>query len=467
MRPQLGAVRAPRVAAVLAATILLLAIAAPAAAHRPTVEVVLRGSFTCEPLTSGDSTSFVEAVTDEFGGYIAFTIWDAAAIPFDDPPLIETVGWSDVVLTEVSLTATLQLGHFDEATGDPVVEETATLSATLSVIDTLPVDDLYQDGNVRTHETGTLSRLLVDATVTTESYGTITREDCTGERTNLLIARTSPDAVRFGFGGIAVGCEVATEGLTASFFIGDDGYAFAGILTDALEAAGDGQGRLSRRGGSASIPLWTPDGDPAGTADAQFTLSVVGSTTSRLLFSWGWQKATYETYAVSGTLTFPGGITIDMSDCTGDSLSLTALSSSPNGPKPGGKPPVNDAPDGALPLVPGTRSQVQTGGAVPEAEAAASCAEMVHTVWYEVSGTGDQVTIDTAGSHLDTVIVVYDDAWQEIACVDDVLFDGVPPFVRITQAKVTFETTVGATYHVQIGGFAGPTEFGRIMLTVD
>jgi serralysin len=75
-----------------------------------------------------------------------------------------------------------------------------------------------------------------------------------------------------------------------------------------------------------------------------------------------------------------------------------------------------------------------------------------HTVWYKIAGTGRSITVDTAGSSYDTVVAVYAgsaDASATVACLDDT---PLQPFGRTLQTSVTFPTTVGTTYWVQIGG---------------
>lgn len=466
MRPRPGAMRASRAAALLAAITLLLAVAAPAAAHRPTTELVERGGFWCPMITTDGGIAILEASADEFGGYIGFAMWEPGVDPAENPPSLETVEFEVLVFDDTTLEATLGLGYFDEGTGDPVVVESATLDATITVVGSEPVDLEYQDGNVRVSEIGTQELLSVVATVVTESQGTFTFSGCEGERSELLVRRTNPDAFRIQFGGLAVGCDFITDDVQAFLYLSDT-FAEAGILTPEGELVGFGDARLTRRGGSASIQLFDAAGNPAGTATATFSLAPMESYASKLTFSRGWSRASYETFSVSGSATFPGGLTFDMADCGADMINFSDLVTSPSGPKAGGKVPVNDLPENATPLTPGSRLQVQTGGSAFEAEVAPSCTEMVYTVWYEVTGTGEEITIDTDGSAIDTVLAVYDGEWNEVGCVDDVPIEGAPFFIRVTQAKITFATEEGATYYVQVGGFIGPTEFGRVRLTID
>jgi hypothetical protein len=74
-------------------------------------------------------------------------------------------------------------------------------------------------------------------------------------------------------------------------------------------------------------------------------------------------------------------------------------------------------------------------------------------VWYRITGTGGEITVDTAGSSFDTVAAAYagaPDASSTVACADDV---PVVPLGRTLQAAVTFPTIAGVSYFVQVGGF--------------
>ena len=73
------------------------------------------------------------------------------------------------------------------------------------------------------------------------------------------------------------------------------------------------------------------------------------------------------------------------------------------------------------------------------------------TVWYSVVGTGDPITIDPRGSDFDTVIAAYTSSANDLVqagCVDD-------DEIGQTQGLLTFDTTLGTTYLVQIGGVIG------------
>jgi hypothetical protein len=84
-----------------------------------------------------------------------------------------------------------------------------------------------------------------------------------------------------------------------------------------------------------------------------------------------------------------------------------------------------------------------------------------------VTGTGGEVTVDTAGSDFDTVAAAYvrdgSGSFAELACVDDVPLD---PVGRTLQSAVSFPTTAGTTYYVQVGGFPGFQSYGQLRVAV-
>jgi hypothetical protein len=53
--------------------------------------------------------------------------------------------------------------------------------------------------------------------------------------------------------------------------------------------------------------------------------------------------------------------------------------------------------------------------------------------------------------------------FNEVACVDDV---ELQPFGESLQAAVTFPTTVGTTYYIQIGGFPDFLPYGNLRVRV-
>jgi hypothetical protein len=176
-------------------------------------------------------------------------------------------------------------------------------------------------------------------------------------------------------------------------------------------------------------------------------------------------------YLVDGSLsvTLNGTTTVfamDETSCFAADVTVTEHFSSRQGPK--GPPLANDAPEGALPIAIGETITVRsTGGTAlePEAPCVVSFPEgdfevpLGHTAWWTFTGTGSDVTVDTAGSNFDTVVGVYVDdggSLTQVGCNDD---------VDSLQARLTVPTEDGVTYYVQVGGFGGAT--GSLVLTLE
>ncbi len=187
-----------------------------------------------------------------------------------------------------------------------------------------------------------------------------------------------------------------------------------------------------------------------------------------------------EVLDIEGTLTI-GGASFDLDACIGVDVRGKEIVTQPRGPKPGGKAPANDAPAGAKALRPGSSAVLQTRGAVPDAEVVFDCLTFTdpetgevfvvpvgHTVWYTFSGTGQPMTIDTAGSDFDTVVAIYTRSGSTYTpvsggCVDD---SPTEPVGRTLQANVTIPTVAGTTYYVQIGGYPDVQSYGNLRVAL-
>lgn len=165
-------------------------------------------------------------------------------------------------------------------------------------------------------------------------------------------------------------------------------------------------------------------------------------------------------YPLTGTLALPDGSEVAIGDCTLRTAWTMFRYSEQAGQKPGGKPPVNDLPTGALALAPGTVGQ-STRGAALEAEAPClmDTGEGVwvvpfgRTVWYSLAGTGDDVTLSTLGTsqEFDTALAVYQvtstGTLDQVVCATE----GPDP-KQGWAAEATVATAMGETYLVQVGG---------------
>jgi hypothetical protein len=170
-------------------------------------------------------------------------------------------------------------------------------------------------------------------------------------------------------------------------------------------------------------------------------------------------RGTEEFFDVAGTVTVDGLVS-DLTDCFAVRYDVFERYTDKARGAGGGRPPAKDAPADAERMeVPG-EAVIETGAADVEPEA--ECSDefgplpIEKTVWYAFVGTGEEVTIDTAGSTFDTIVGVYDEDLNLIACNDD---------VDTLQARLTVGTVAGETYLVPAGGFDGDT--GTLVRTIE
>jgi hypothetical protein len=262
-----------------------------------------------------------------------------------------------------------------------------------------------------------------------------------------------------------------------SFQVGDSPYPDAGdrylvldvTVTDTDGGSFQGSGyAYSRADGSfANDVVEDYTEDVSGT----FVLTIV-DTGQRFEYTL-WSNTSKERvqgklFDVEGDLITTAG-SFSLAPCVGVEQALKGIFTDPKGPKPGGNQPENDLPSGAIAVGAGYRATLATRGADEVGEADAPCLPypIAYSVWYRVAGTGVPVTVDTAASDFDTALAIYTgtpEASPSTYCVDDV---PLQPFGRTLQAAATFDTTVGTTYWVQVGGLAQVANaYGALKLAV-
>jgi hypothetical protein len=135
-----------------------------------------------------------------------------------------------------------------------------------------------------------------------------------------------------------------------------------------------------------------------------------------------------------------------------------------------GTPPANDNCANAIAVTSCPFSDSKdTGGATNETgEPSSTCTTQSNSVWYSYSNPTNAsiVTVETCESSFDTAIMVYrqDGAacafanFTPVACNDDACGTGL-------QSRLQFTADAGATYKIQIGGFAGAT--GALVTNID
>jgi hypothetical protein len=421
-------------------------------------------------------------VSSEFGPSADLQAWLAPVEPGSPPDF--TGFTQNVQLVEAgggaTLTATIPLVDADGmAVGNLVV--TATLTPTGDTFELEP----FRDGNRWIKTTGTVAVMEVSGTL--DAPGDLPDFEladlgCGGEIVDAEVFETAPHAFVFDIEGTFVDCFWESEGTFAHLFAVNDSFGLFAEASLFVEGEHDifGSGAPTTLAGAtldATIPLFDfLTGDEA-SATAVATLSPIGEPVSSTFVSQtGRNRVTEQRLIPDGTLSFSTGDSFIMDDehCFSATFDVRFVGTAPSGPKVGGAVPANDTVDGAQPITIGGIVNAQTRGASPEAELQVmTCPEpddaFGHTLWYSFTGTGGEVTIDTAGSNFDTVVAVYDDELNELACVDDVEFE---PIGGSFQAAVTIDTVEGATYYVQAGGFlppfpGAPAEFGRLRIRVN
>ena len=469
---------------IVAALAILVGLPASASATpvtRFTEHVV--GMF-CEGMaaTSGGGFTFFDAsVSDEFGPGAFIDYWTtsepigqpALTTDFDQPP---DVSWDGSVLAgSIPLL---------DSNGDPA--GSATFSATLTPAgDPFPFDDDFRNGNQQVRISGVSQPMDPSGTLVIGG-STFSLETCFAHETTQTVFQTNPNAVVFHGASRDVGCDLSNGD-------GDTGFLFAtlnegDVFFDVFATSADGSVEVGAFGegvltdGVLDATFEAVDFGTGEPVPGSLHLEIVGTGEP---FDYLIQNATFRFAARGVTLDLEGTLTIadmtfDLGACVGADGRTKEIGTFPQGPKPGGKVPANDMPSGAKLLEVGSRTSVATKGASPDREAAYECltfedgedvfeVPVGHTVWYRIVGTGDPITIDTAGSDFDTVIAVYTaDGSGGFTPVPDACIDDVPvdPVGRTLQASVTFDTVTGTTYYVQIGGFPEGFPYGNLRVAV-
>jgi len=221
-------------------------------------------------------------------------------------------------------------------------------------------------------------------------------------------------------------------------------------------------------------------GEVVGTATVAASFTGTGAFRARRIYQDAVQMGIFEDLDVMGSLTVATATvtyTFDLAGCDAGTQDRLDQAHHPSGPKPGSTAPSNDAPAGATGVSIGTQMQQWTGAASIDAEAPCVIGEgddafefgLGRTVWFSIVGTGGPITVDPRGSDFDTVISAYRSVasgLSEVGCVDD-------DQLGQAQGLLTFDTTAGATYLIQVGGVIGQfdgdpedPQWGRLRLRI-
>ncbi|HET9565705.1 MAG TPA: hypothetical protein VFP27_14655, partial [Mycobacterium sp.] len=459
---------------------LVLAVAAPGVVSAdPAVRFNEHGvAIFCDAAGPEGELHLFGVTSSEFGDFAELF---ASAAPVDPEAPPDVSGTTDAVTVVeagggATFTITIPLGM---DVGNAIVD--AVLTPTGEVITLEP----FRDGNRWVKTTGTIA--VMEVTGTLDLPGdlpdfSLSDLGCGGEIFDVEVFETQPHAFVIENEGVIVDCTWASDGTFAHLFAVNDSFgtfAEASLFTEGVVDLFGSTEEVTLDGTSleVDIPLFNFITEEPESASASSTLTASGDPVTSIVISQNSrEKVTQQLLIPDGTLNFSTGdaFVMDAENCVAFEIESHAVFTGPAGPKPGGGAPVNDMPDGAIPLDIGDSLNAQTRGAAlqPEPQVTTCPAPddgVGQTVWYSFTGTGGAVTIDTAGSNFDTVIAVYDDELVELACNDDVEFG---PIGFTFQAALTIDTVEDATYYVQAGGYMNPFEgvgaqFGRLRISLE
>ena len=473
--------RVPILAALAA---LVLSILPGAVAAAPASRIQEHAVFvSCDASTADGFVSMVAVVSTEFGSFGDLAFWAAPATPFEGPPTIVARS-ADVSGDATGISATFDLSEFDP-NGDPPFGADAgqsVLSADLSPDgDPFPVSDRFRNGNRWETVTGTVQPLLAVGSLTLPGEDLADLSGCFAAEQNLTYFSTNPSAFNDRFREFNVSCSWETDDGFVSLFAFRDAFSAFGdifISGESMEVGGFNEAILTETSLELAVDLEDfINGGTVGSAEASATLAATGETI-RTVERFGRErfKVIADLYSVDGNLDVTiGGVTtsypMDAEHCFAADQRFAFHSVRPNGPKP--RALANDTPDGAEEVRLGRRISIVTGGNAFDPEAPCETVypgetdpvdvPITFTAWWTVTGTGGELTADTAGSDFDTVLGVYTlgaAGFEQVVCVDDV---GDPDFSL--QARATWASDVGVTYYLQVGGYGGST--GRLELLVE
>jgi len=449
----------------------------------------------CDFLQGDAGTLFLgTSISDRFGVEAGLDFWATGQEPFVDDVTF-TTNFDEAATGTFEGTA-FEGGHVTFEI--PVLDSTLTPAGSAS-IDTMlvvsgplePFDDRFRNGNHWERSKGLFMPYeIVDGTATLPDGSVIALENgpCFAEEIQVTTFTTSPTSFVSKFSGTGFACALLSgdeqigdlivdvnDDRTSAFvdpFIFDPPMA----ATTEIEMV---DGRVA-----SDLTFINPEtGEEVGPGSIDMTIAASGEPFSYTLRGGTeTRRFTGEIFDVEGTLTAPGYEPFDLGDCFLTDSTTKRIVHPAKAPKPTGRPPANDLPSSARVVAPGSNLSQNTKNAALDMEEPFECLtefdddgnefplDALKTVWYRLDGTGETVTVDTAGSGFDTVIAVYtkaaDGSFEPVpdGCVDDVPLD---PIGRTLQAAVAIDTEVGTTYYIQVGGFPDDLNWGSLHIRVN
>ena len=416
----------------------------------------------CDAVPTPDGDAFFYAgISDLFGTDAFLDVWSS------EDELVWTRDYDRPASMSFSSTSV-------EVTIPLLPSGEAHIAATLEPAFDPSFTDSGKDGNshYRTTVTGTGYAATGTLTLPGASPVPFAAPACAASDVQVRSTFSQPHAFVRSWSSTNGSCELTNaDGDVANVFLGilDEGELFFDsfvVDSDGDEVSAAGIGPIVSGSSSLVLDEYDPEtGENTGSlGSADVSLAETGDDFSFVAKSSNaTTRVTGSLVDVEGTLTTSLG-SFNLGPCVIAAVRNKEHVNATNGPKPGGKRPANDLPAGAQVLKVGGKASVSTRGARVPSEAEYPCMNIEdfdgtivtvpveHTVWYRIAGTGRSITVDTAGSSYDTVVAVYAgsaDASATVACLDDT---PLQPFGRTLQTSVSFPTTLGTTYWVQIGG---------------
>jgi hypothetical protein len=433
----------------------------------------------CDASTADGFVSFFAVASETSGSFADLAFWAAPAEPFEDDPTIVATG-STVSGDASGMMATIELAEWDPDEDPPfgAATDPAILDVTLSPSgDPILIDDQFRDGNRWERYQGFEQPLDIEGTLTLPGADLTDMTGCGAAYREVTAFITQPSGYNVRYDEFSVQCEWETElGIVGMSVFADPFSAFGEVFVSqpSRDVVGGGDAILTPSELALEVELGdASDGSPVGNASAAASLTPVGDTTRTVEVDGRDRvKILAQLYSVDGDLDLTIDATqislaIDDEHCIAQDRNVSIHSVRPAGPKP--KPYPNDGPGAAIPLAIGQVATLKTGAGAEPPEAPCVVDDEFelpfgHTAWWSVTGTGDDLTADTAGSDFDTILGVYvrdGDDLVQVGCVDDVFDEETGGSL---QASVTWASEAGVTYLLQAGGFAGQT--GNLVLVV-
>ena len=455
-----------RVAALV--VVLFVGSAAPVSANQVLKFTLHAEGASCYavPTDLGVAT-FSGVVYDGFFTDATLDVWS------DDPSATEPV-----LTRDYSLDPTIVFGPGTVTMSIPLLPAgVAAVEGTLTPSETYSSDWAYRNGNTwaRLHRhgtyftfSGTLALPGLSGPVAFGPDGCLGVDDYADYFENAAhsTVTTYIDQTHFGW------CSAENAaGAVAYAFLELDATGFLALEGGAQDAGGalvvySGGGTLDA-GGAVSFDTFEFNltiGEPT-TGSASFTVLDQGQRfRDKFRLRQHIELARGSLIDVSGTLQTSFG-SFHIESCTLAMIDYRVIITPSNGPKPGGRAPANDLPSGAIAVHGGDRVTLATKGAQVSGEAICHLHSIFgdfdilpqYTVWYTIAGTGSSVTVDATASDFLAWACVYADGPDASAQV---------AVGASTDGPVTFDTELGSTYWVQLGGDNYDVPYGTLKLAI-